>query len=77
VGTLDKKLRKLFGSYVGRSVDLLSGEPQAKDVLCAVSRLHSFHSLAGRMTLGNLGALVDRYYALIAHAAMQANGDVN
>jgi class 3 adenylate cyclase len=77
VGTLNEKLRKLFLPYVGRSVDLISGEPQAKDVLCLVSRLHSFHSLAGRMTLANLGALVDRYYALMAHAAMQANGDVN
>jgi class 3 adenylate cyclase len=77
VGTLDKKLRKLFGPYRGRNVDFLSGEPQAKDVLCVVSRLRSFQSLSGRMTLENLGALVDRYYALMAHAAMQTDGDVN
>jgi len=72
------KLQKLFGPYLGpQALDFVSGQWQALDLLCVVSRLQSFESLTAQTDLQDLGALVDRYYALIADAAMQTNGDVN
>lgn len=72
------KLQKLFGPYLGpHALDFVSGQRQTIDLLCVVSRLQAFESLTVQMDLQDLGALVDRYYALIADAAMQTNGDVN
>jgi len=71
------RLRKLFEPYLGQSMPLLQQAPQTKEILCVTSRLRSFESLVGLMTLDRLGALVDRYYGLIANAAMKMGGDVN
>jgi len=44
--------------------------PQEKEIICLVSRLQNFELLASRMTLRELGLLMDRYYTVIAEAVM-------
>ena len=71
-------LRKVFHPYVGdAALNLVNDELKEKETICLVVRLQNFEPLFRERSLREVCSLIGRYYALVADAAMQSNGDVD
>jgi len=71
-------LRKAFRPYIGETAfNLLNDELKEKETICLITRLQNFEPLIRERSLREVGSLIGRYYALVADAAMQSNGDVD
>lgn len=78
----ERTLKRALTPYIGDTgVNISLGSSvlayHEREIICVVTRVRDFDSLLARMPLREIGPLVNRYYALIAEAAMRSQGDVS
>lgn len=70
-----RSVRRIFRRYVGEASPE-NGRVE-RELICLVTRISEYESIAGRMGLKTLATLIDEYYAAVAEEVAGCDGDVN
>jgi class 3 adenylate cyclase len=64
--------------YVGSDALSPANERRGEvELICVVTRIQNFESIAARLTLRDLGDRMNEFYAAVADSIMKADGDLN
>jgi class 3 adenylate cyclase len=73
-----KRLRRIFRPYVGEAtLEHFANESKEREIVCLVTRLQNFDSLLRERSLRSFALIMNRFYALVAEAGIQTQGDID